>query len=266
MSLRPELRSEVIDLLAAAGPDRFRVGMPADGAVPLSAFKDPGTVASLVDRACTSLRTAERTAAGFSLYYGAAGALVGPAFALLLAVGDELVALDPHRTMLSLRADGLVDGIWPMFVVQRRRRARRIDDVAEPLRVGLAEVTAAFRPQLRIGPRSYAAAAGGVLAQYAERIGRQMGRVRPARAMATALAASAAPQVRVARYEVVDLGPGRRTAPVGTVCCQWFRLAPGAFCAGCPREPEPSRSARLRDHLDRTMRPAVDDLLVEVDR
>lgn len=259
--------SRVSDLLAAAGPDHFRAGAPPAGTLTLADLQHEQTVADLILQTASALTTDEHTAVGFSLYYGAAGALLGPAVATLLAgVGW---AVDPARTALIVGANGMVDAVWPGW---RGTADDTSDDTAAPQVVPtidstmrwlvpeLSAVVGAFLPNLRMGARAHGAAAGGVLATLAERMGRAQGEIGPARAAARGIADAAHPLVRAARYTIVDLDRGRWSAPAGTVCCQWFRIGGGEFCAGCPRRPEPARTESRLDYLRRTLRPAVDDV------
>lgn len=249
------------DLLDAAGPGRFRAGRADRAAIPLLDLTDADVVEGLIDDVCTRLATRERSAAGFSLYYGAVGAVLIPVLADLVLAGPAPAALtvtDLAGTRVGRGPDGFVASVWPRTTTLEASGQAAVAALGGWVAVTLDAVVRAFSPHLRIGPRAYASAAGSVLAHRAEPMGRLVRDVARARRLVAELARAAGPTLRAVPYIDVELAQGWVNVPRPTVCCRWYRLAgEGRFCAGCPREPEPARTEHFREYLTGTVWPAL---------
>lgn len=223
---------------------------PGERRTALADLFDPVAVGGLIDDMCARLVTHERTAVGFSLFHDVADALLAPLVSELMLESDELRVTDPGRTRLILGSAGSLVPVRLCTVALDAPRAWGPIALGGWSALNLDAAVGAFSPHVRIRRPAFAAAAGFVLAQRAEQWGHRLGQVRRARRQARALALAAGSAIELAPYLGVLLDHGAAWVPQRTVCCRRYRITASAeFCVGCPREPEPTRSLRLRSQM-----------------
>jgi ferric iron reductase protein FhuF len=114
-------------------------------------------------------------------------------------------------------------------------------DVAAELRDSLAAVVVAVAEAGRMRERPLWAIAADSVANQLLALGRALGDVPRATALAAPLAAAVGTPLPVPRY--VDVGRARFTRRAS--CCLMVELPGGSLCTSCPRRPPEERRALL---------------------
>jgi ferric iron reductase protein FhuF len=223
--------------VAARIPGAAALGLlppPSTPLVPATLLADPAWTAQVIgDR---SGRAGDRRVAATVWWYSVSAVLVTPALAGLVT-GVPLSARLAD-TVLAFRSDGL-----PVAAVSH---ARGIDPAVE-LRETLTAVVAAVADSGRMRQRPLWAIATDSIANRLLTLGRALGDVPAATALAAPLAASIGAPLPMPRY----VGVAGAQFTQRSSCCLIYRLPGGALCTSCPRRPPAERRILLEDAATR---------------
>jgi hypothetical protein len=214
--------------VAARIPGAAGLGLvvpPSGPLVPAAQLADPAWLAQAL-----GARAGDRRVTATVWWYSASAVVVTPALAGLL-VGVPLSARLAD-TSLAFRPDGL-----PVAAVSAVRGA----DPAAELREALGAVVAAVAVVGRMRERPLWAIATDSIANQLLTLGRAVGDVAAATAIAAPLAAAIGAPLPMPRY--VDVAGARFTRRVS--CCLMVEVPGGSLCTSCPRRPPPERAALL---------------------
>jgi ferric iron reductase protein FhuF len=223
--------------VAARIPGAAALGLvlpPGADVVPGTYLTDPGWTADVLDRRSRWQRTGDPRVLATVWWYSASTVLLTPVLAGLVTgrplsarLGDTSVALLPggHPVAAESSAAG--------------------GDPAAELRETLARVIAAVAETGRMRQRPLWAIATDSLANQLLALGRALGDVPAATALAGPLAAAIGPPLPVPRY--VDVGRARFTRRAS--CCLLVEVPGQAMCTSCPRRPPEERRTLLQRQL-----------------
>jgi ferric iron reductase protein FhuF len=221
--------------VAARIPGAAMLGLlapPSAAVVPAAVLADPEWTAELLALRARQSGTADRRVLGTVWWYSASLVLVTPALAGLVT-GTPLSARLPDTTMAFL------PGGRPVAATSWAAGA----DPGGELRESLGAVVAAVARAARMRERPLWAIAADSVANQLLALGRAVGDVPRATALAGPLAAAVGPQLPVPRY--VDVGGARYTRRAS--CCLMVGLPGGSLCTSCPRRPPAERRLLLED-------------------
>jgi ferric iron reductase protein FhuF len=143
---------------------------------------------------------------------------------------------------LSGRLEDLTVSVLPSLVpIAAEARGPGSGDLVADLRNSLGAVVAAVAEAGRMRERPLWAIATDSVADRLLVLGRAMGEVGRATALAAPLAAAVGPSMPVPRYE--DVGSTRFVRRAS--CCLLYRVPGGTTCTSCPRRPPEERQSLL---------------------
>jgi hypothetical protein len=219
--------------VAARVPGAAMLGLvapPSAAVVPAAVLADPGWTAEL-------LRGAQDTRAAATVWwYSLSLVLVTPPLA-------GLVVGRPLSARLADTAVAFLPGRRPVAAVASAAGG----ELGEDLRTSLSAVIAAVAQAGRMRERPLWAIATDSVANQLLALGRAMGDVPRATALASTVAAAVGPLLPVPRY--VDVAGARFTRRAS--CCLMDRLPGGSLCTSCPRRPPEERLALLQQAATR---------------
>jgi ferric iron reductase protein FhuF len=221
--------------VAAAVPGAAALGLLAPpSAEPVSAvlLADPGWTAERLALRAHRAGTGDRRVLATVWWYSASSVLLTPALAGLVT-GRPLSARLADTTLWSLPA-GL-----PVAATSSARGG----DLAPDLRESLGAVVAAVAQAGGTRERPLWAIATDSLANRLLALGRALGDVPRATALAGPLAAAVGAPLPVPRY--VDVAGARFAHRVS--CCLLYRVPHEPMCTSCPRRPPTERQVLLED-------------------
>ena len=230
--------------VAARIPGAAALGLvaPASSAVvPATALADARWTSEVLRLRSRSLRTRDRRVLATVWWYSAASVLLTPVLAGL-ATGTPLSARLADLSLI-LAPDGL-----PVAAVARAPG----DDPAADLEAALAGVVAAVAEAGDMRKRPLWAIATDSLANRLLAVGRAVGDVAAATALAGPLAAAVGAPLPAPRYVDVPTPSGgavrftRRAS-----CCLLYRLPHEVVCTSCPRRDPAQREVLLADEAER---------------
>ena len=204
------------------------VAPPSVPLVPATLLADPGWTAQAV--AARSSRTVDRRVSATVWWYSVSAVLVTPPLAGLatgIALSGRLA-----DTSLAFRVDGL-----PVAAVSSAAGS----DAAAELRESLAAAVSAVAEAGGLRERPLWAIATDSIANQLLALGRALGDVPAATALAGALATAIGVPLPAPRY--VDVAGARFTHRAS--CCLLVELPGGSLCTSCPRRPPAERQALL---------------------
>jgi ferric iron reductase protein FhuF len=207
---------------------------PRADVVPATCLADAGWTADMLARRARGQWTGDPRVRATVWWYSASTVLLTPALA-------GLVAGRPLSGRLEETALALLPGGQP---VAAEASAPGADPGAE-LRTALAAVVAAVAEAGRMRERPLWAIATDSLANQLLALGRALGDVPAATALAGPLAAAIGPPLPVPRY--VDVGRARFTRRAS--CCLLVEVPGQAMCTSCPRRPPEERRTLLQRQL-----------------
>ena len=219
--------------VAAGIPGAAALGLlapPTAAVVPASALADPGWTAELLALRARQTGTAARRVQATVWWYSASLVLVTPALA-------GLVTGRPLSARLADTSMAFLPGGRPVAATSWVPGG----DVAAELRDSLAAVVVAVAEAGRMRERPLWAIAADSVANQLLALGRALGDVPRATALAAPLAAAVGTPLPVPRY--VDVGRARFTRRAS--CCLMVELPGGSLCTSCPRRPPEERRALL---------------------
>lgn len=199
------------------------VAPPAAALVPATQLADPKWITQMLGGGAPRVRATV-------WWYSASAVLVSPVLAGLV-VGVPLSAR-LGETSLALRAGGL-----PVAAVAS---TRGVDPAAE-LRETLGVLVAAVAAAGRMRERPLWAIATDSIANQLLTLGRAVGDVAAATAIAVPLAAAIGAPLPMPRF--VDVAGARFTRRAS--CCLMVEMPGGSLCTSCPRRPPAERAALL---------------------
>jgi ferric iron reductase protein FhuF len=214
------------DVVAAQVPGAAWLGLVAPASAPVvpgTALADPGWTAQLLRGA------ADARVAATVWWYSLSLVLVTPPLAGLV-VGQPLSA---RLADLSVAFSGR----RPVAAVSSATGG----NLAADLRTTLAAVVPAVAEAGRMRERPLWAIATDSVANQLLALGRAVGDVPRATALATEVARAVGPPLPVPRY--VDVGGARFTRRAS--CCLIYATPGGSLCTSCPRRPPGERRALL---------------------
>lgn len=217
--------------VAARIPGAAALGLvvpPSAPLVPASRLADPGWTAGLLG--ARGGRGVEPRVAATVWWYSVSAVLVTPALAGLVA-GVPLSGRLAD-TSLVFRSDGL-----PVAALSARG-----SDPASELRDAVASVVAALAEVGRMRERPLWAIATDSIANQLLALGRAVGDVGAATAIAAPLAAAIGAPLPVPRY--IDVGGARFTRRAS--CCLIDQASRQPRCISCPRHPPAERASMLQ--------------------
>jgi len=219
--------------VAARIPGAAMLGLlapPSAAVVPAVALADPGWTAQLLALRARTAGTADRRVLATVWWYSASLVLLTPALA-------GLVTGMPLSARLGDTAMAFLSGGRPVAATSRAAG----EDPGAELRESLGAVVAAIAEAGRMRERPLWAIASDSLANQLLALGRAVGDVPRATALAAPLAAAVGAPLPAPRY--VDVGGARFTRRAS--CCLMVELPGGALCTSCPRRPPEERRLLL---------------------
>jgi ferric iron reductase protein FhuF len=213
------------------------VAPPMGDVVPALRLADPDWTAQVLTERAARARTTDRRVLATLWWYSASSVLLTPALAGLLT-GRPLSArlADTRLYLLAGRAP-----------VAASAAAGRAADLAEDLRGTLASVIGAVAEAGGTRPRPLWAIATDSLANRLLALGRAVGDVGAATALAGPLAAAVGEPLPAPRY--VDVAGTRFTRRAS--CCLVYRVPHEVVCTSCPRRDPAERQVLLEDAATR---------------
>jgi ferric iron reductase protein FhuF len=225
--------------VAARIPGAAALGLLAPRAasvVPATLLADVRWTADTLATRAPRQRTDDRRVLATVWWYSVSTVLLTPSLAGLVT-GVPLSARLPD-TAVSMLAGGL-----PVAAVS----SAPAGDVAAELRESLGAVVAAVAEAGRMRERPLWAIATDSIANRLLALGRALGDVPRATALAAPLAAAVGAPLPVPRY--VDVGGARFTRRAS--CCLLYRVPHEPMCTSCPRRPPAERQVLLEDAASR---------------
>ena len=208
----------------------------AASVVPATLLADVRWTADTLATRAPRQRTDDRRVLATVWWYSVSTVLLTPSLAGLVT-GVPLSARLPD-TSVSMLAGGL-----PVAAVS----SAPAGDVAAELRESLGAVVAAVAEAGRMRERPLWAIATDSIANRLLALGRALGDVPRATALAAPLAAAVGAPLPVPRY--VDVGGARFTRRAS--CCLLYRVPHEPMCTSCPRRPPAERQVLLEDAAGR---------------
>jgi ferric iron reductase protein FhuF len=225
--------------VAARIPGAAALGLlapPSASVVPATLLADVRWTADTLAARAPRQRTDDRRVLATVWWYSVSTVLLTPSLAGLVT-GVPLSARLPD-TAVSMLAGGL-----PVAAVS----SAPAGDVAAELRESLGAVVAAVAEAGRMRERPLWAIATDSIANRLLALGRALGDVPRATALAAPLAAAVGAPLPVPRY--VDVGGARFTRRAS--CCLLYRVPHEPMCTSCPRRPPAERQVLLEDAASR---------------
>jgi ferric iron reductase protein FhuF len=225
--------------VAARIPGAAALGLLAPRAasvVPATLLADVRWTADTLAACAPRQRTDDRRVLATVWWYSVSTVLLTPSLAGLVT-GVPLSARLPD-TAVSMLAGGL-----PVAAVS----SAPAGDVAAELRESLGAVVAAVAEAGRMRERPLWAIATDSVANRLLALGRALGDVPAATALAAPLAAAVGTPLPVPRYVDVDGARFTRRAS----CCLLYRVPHEPMCTSCPRRPPTERQILLEDAATR---------------
>jgi hypothetical protein len=227
-------------LVAARVPGAAALGLvapPSASVVPAARLADPHWTAEVLTARAERQRTDDRRVLATVWWYSVSSVLLTPVLAGLVTG----VSLSPRLadTRLHLLAGGLP-------VAATTTSGAGHDLVAE-LRTTVAAVVAAVAEAGRMRERPLWAIATDSLANRLLALGRAVGDVEAATALAGPVAAAVGAPLPVPRY--VDVAGVRFTRRAS--CCLLYRVPHEAMCTSCPQRDPAHRQVLLADAAER---------------
>jgi hypothetical protein len=222
--------------VAARVPGAAALGLlapPSASVVRASLLADPAWTAEALTARAARQRTGDRRVLATVWWYSVSSVLLTPVLAGLVA-GVRLSA------RLEDTALHLLGGHTP---VAATTRAGGPGDLTDELRTTIAAVVAAVAEAGAVRERPLWAIATDSLANRLLAIGRAVGDVPTATALAGPLAAAVGAPLPAPRY--VDVAGARFTRRAS--CCLLYRLPYEGLCTSCPRRPPAERQVLLED-------------------
>ena len=224
-------------VLVAAVPGAAALGLvPPRGAalLPATLLADEDWTASRMASGAVARGTDDRRVLATLWWYSASSVLLAPALAGLVT-GVPLSARLPDTTLAALPGGLLI------AAVSAAAGPASPEAAGAQLRESLAPVIGAVARAGRMRERPLWAIAPDSLANRLLDVGRSVGDVAGATALAGPLAGAVGPPLPAPRY--VDVGGARFTRR--SSCCLLYRVPGGPLCTSCPRRRPEERRALL---------------------
>jgi ferric iron reductase protein FhuF len=221
--------------VAARIPGAAALGLlapPSAVPVPAVALADASWTAAVLDEHGRRQGTTDRRVLATVWWYSVSSVLLTPPLA-------GLVTGIPLSARLAHTAVTMLSGTQPVAAVA----AAPGRDLAAELRESLAAVIGAVAEAGRMRERPLWAIATDSLANRLLALGRAVGDVPRATALAVPLAEAVGAPLPLPRYE--DVAGARFTRRAS--CCLLYRLPSGSLCTSCPRRPAAERRILLED-------------------
>jgi hypothetical protein len=228
-------------VVAARVPGAAGLGLlapPSASVVPATLLADAGWTAEVLAGRAVRQRTADRRVLATVWWYSVSSVLLTPVLAGLVTG----VALSARLADTRLH---LLPGGSPVAATAGPGTG---GDLAADLRATTAAVVAAVAEAGAVRERPLWAIATDSLANRLLAIGRAVGDVAAATALAGPLAAAVGAPLPAPRY--VDVAGTRFTRRAS--CCLLYRLPHEAVCTSCPRRDPVQRAVLLADEAERT--------------
>lgn len=231
-------------LVAVRLPGAAALGLvapPSATVVPATLLADVDWTADVLTGRALRQRTDDRRVLATVWWYSASSVLLTPVLA-------GLVTGVPLSARLADTRVHLLAGDTPVAATTGDGRDR---DLACDLRTTIAEVVAAIAEAGRLRERPLWAIATDSLANRLLAVGRALGDVPAATALAAPLAAAVGAPLPAPRY--VDVAASGRTVRFTrrVSCCLLYRLPHEPLCVSCPRRDPVSRQVLLADTAER---------------
>jgi hypothetical protein len=198
--------------------------------VPATVLADPVWTAEVLAVRARAARSTDSRVLATVWWYSVSTVLVTPALA-------GLVAGVPLSGRLEDITVSLLPGVQPIAAVATAGDG----DLAGDLRASLSAVISAVAQAGRMRERPLWAVATDSLANQLLAIGRAVGDVPAATALAVPVAAGIGPPLPIPRY--IDVGGARFTRRAS--CCLLYRLPDQPLCTSCPHRRPTDRTALL---------------------
>jgi ferric iron reductase protein FhuF len=216
---------------------------PSAATVPAVRLADPGWTAQVLAVRASRQRTTDPRVQATLWWYSASSVLLGPVLA-------GLVTGRPLSARLADTRLHLLAGAVP--VAATTRAAPPGLTLAADLRETLADVIAAVAEAGGMRQRPLWAIATDSLANGLLALGRAVGDVGAATALAGPLAAAVGGPLPAPRYVDVPRPDGSAARFTHRVsCCLVYRVSHEVVCTSCPRRPPPERQVLLEDAATR---------------
>lgn len=231
--------------VAARLPGAAALGLlppPTATVVPAVRLADPAWTARVLAARAARQRTTDHRVLATVWWYSVSSVLLTPVLAGLVTGVPLSARLEDTRLHL-------LAGATPVAATTASGRGR---DLAADLRTTIAGVVAGVAEAGRMRERPLWAIASDSLANRLLAVGRALGDVPAATALAGPLAAAVGAPLPVPRYVDVP-APAGRTARFTrrASCCLLYRLPHEPLCVSCPRRDPASRQVLLEDAGER---------------
>ena len=226
-------------LVARRVPGAAALGLlppPGARAVPATLLADPEWTAELLAARAPRQGTGDRRVLATVWWYSASSVLLTPSLA-------GLVTGVPLSARLADTSIFLLSGGLPVAAVAAAPGVDLAGELRESLAAGIAAVAEAGRMR----ERPLWAIATDSVANRLLALGRAVGDVPAATALAAPLAAAVGAPLPVPRYVDVDGVRFTRRAS----CCLLYRVPHEPMCTSCPRRPPTERQVLLEDAATR---------------
>ena len=221
---------------------------PSAAAVPALLLADPGWTAQVLAVRAPGQRTADPRVQATLWWYSASSVLLGPVLA-------GLVTGRPLSARLADTRLHLLAGAVPVAATTRAATTRAAPPgpgLAADLRESLAAVIAAVAEAGGMRERPLWAIATDSLANGLLALGRAVGDVGAATALAGPLAAAVGEPLPAPRYVDVPRPDGSTARFTHRAsCCLVYRVPHEVVCTSCPRRPPAERQVLLEDAATR---------------
>lgn len=225
--------------VAARIPGAAALGLlapPMAAALPAALLADSGWTADRLAERALRQGTDDRRVLATVWWYSASSVLLTPVLAGLVTGLPLSARLEDTR--LAVLSGGL-----PVAATSSAPGPDALREAAEQLRVSLAAVVAAVAEAGTMRERPLWAIATDSIANRLLALGRAVGEVERATALAAPLAAAVGRPLPVPRY--VDVAGARFTRRAS--CCLLYRVPGEPLCVSCPRRPAAERQMLLED-------------------
>jgi ferric iron reductase protein FhuF len=229
-------RQEAVARLIPGAAALGLIAPPSASAVPARLLADPAWTAEVLDQRAPRQGTDDRRVLATVWWYSVSSVLLTPPL-------TGLVTGVPLSGRLADTSVFLLSGGLPVAAVSSAPGA----DLAGELRKSLMDVIAAVAEAGRMRERPLWAIATDSIANRLLALGRALGEVPRATALAAPLAAAVGAPLPGARY--VDVGGARFTRRAS--CCLLYRVPREPMCISCPRRPPGERQVLLEDAATR---------------
>ncbi|MBL8094880.1 MAG: hypothetical protein JNL73_12000 [Anaerolineales bacterium] len=234
------------DAVLAQGPETIQAGPAPVHAVRLLACAEEHWIEHALAVRARHFAVPDRQALVLQCFNAFVRALtIAPTTSLV--VSDLALAPDPDRTWVGVRA-GVIEDIWPATEAYTGSLLERCQRVGREIARSLDRLIPPFARSGALTPEILRGAASDQVAQAIAQVGQHLNHPLT-QDILTDVMAGGAHGLRPVELVRVTAGGRSAVAVKRAVCCLADRLDADATCLGCPHDPEPTRTDRLKTWL-----------------